>query len=126
MADLKSSEGKLTTLECMECGFREVFTERQFQTTDGYRCYVCDGLVKPSITRPNEPIRNRRMKEKGSKSLYRSDRVQLSNSKKLGEISVKVDMDVSDALKGLKAVQREVRKTIKLLKEVETLSKSRR
>lgn len=122
MADLKSSEGKLTTLECMECGFREVFTERQFQTTDGYRCYVCDGSVKPSITRPNEPIRNRCMKEKGLKSLYRSDRVQLSNSKKLGEISVKVDMDVSDALKGLKAVQREARKTIKLLKEVDSLT----
>lgn len=67
MADNKSCEGKVTTLECMECGFREVFTERQMQFNDGLNCYKCGGPVKPSITRPGEMPNNRRMKEKKRK-----------------------------------------------------------
>lgn len=37
-----------------------------------------------------------------------------------GELTVKIDVDVSNALKGLKAIQRETRETIKGLKELET------
>lgn len=39
---------------------------------------------------------------------------------RVGELTVKIDVDVSNALKGLKAIQREVRETIKVLKELET------
>lgn len=62
MADNESSEDKITTLECMVCGYREVFTKRQFKFTDGLSCYVCDSPVNSTMTRPGEKIRNRRMK----------------------------------------------------------------
>ena len=39
--------------------------------------------------------------------------------KDFSALTVKIDVDVSDALKGLKAVQREAKKTAKLLKEIE-------
>ncbi|MBU5342280.1 Sir2 family NAD-dependent protein deacetylase [Caldifermentibacillus hisashii] len=107
MADNKSCEGKVTTLECMECGFREVFTERQMQFNDGLNCYKCGGPVKPTITRPGEMPNNRRMKEKKS-------------GKSAGKLTI--DIDVTGVVKGLKAVQREAKKTIRLLKEVEKLS----
>lgn len=106
MADIKSCEGKLTTLECMECGHREVFTERQFKYTDGLSCEVCNGPVQPAITSPGEKINNRRVKKR-------------ENAKSIGTLTV--DIDVSETLKGLKAVQREAKLTIKLLKEVENL-----
>ena len=35
------------------------------------------------------------------------------------DLTVKVNIDVSDALKGLKAVQREAKKTAKVLREIE-------
>lgn len=105
----ESNEGKLTTLECMECGYREVFTERQFKYTDGLRCYICDGPVRPVITKPGEPIRNRRMKTKVKKRIT------------AGELTI--DVDVSDALKGLKAVQREAKKATAALKEFEKQKK---
>ncbi|NEU29935.1 hypothetical protein GN156_03980 [bacterium LRH843] len=35
------------------------------------------------------------------------------------DLTVKVNIDVSDALKGLKAVQREAKKTVRVLREVE-------
>lgn len=107
MADNKSCEGKVTTLECKECGFREVFTERQFETTDGLNCYICGGPTWPSTTRQGEKLNNRRMKVKKNGN----------SSRKLT-----IDMDVSQVIKGLKAVQREAKKTIRLLKEVEELS----
>ena len=106
MADMKSCEGKLTTLECMECGHREVFTERQFKFTDGLRCDVCGGLATPSITKPGEQVNNRRMEKK-------------RNVKSAGTLTV--DIDVSDALKGLKAVERQAKKTARALKEVGSL-----
>lgn len=68
MADNKSCEGKLTTLECMECGYREVFTERQFKCTDGLSCDVCNGPTQPVITRPGAKINNRRMKKENEKN----------------------------------------------------------
>lgn len=111
MADNKSCEGKLTTLECMECGYREVFTERQFKFVDGYSCDVCNGPVMPTITKPGEKIKNRKTKKHNINI----------NSKKhtAGYLTVKVDIDVSDALKGLKAVERQAKKTARALKEVE-------
>ena len=98
MADNKSCEGKLTTLECMECGYREVFTERQFKCTDGLTCDVCNGPVSPTLTRPGEKIRNRRMKKRNG--------------------SLSLDIDCSDAIKGLKSVQREAKKATAALKEL--------
>lgn len=57
---------EITTLECMECKYREVFTKRQFKYTDGLSCDMCKGPVFPTITKPGEEIRNRRIKnEKG-------------------------------------------------------------
>lgn len=45
-----------------------------------------------------------------------------SQAKSMGKLTAEVSIDVSDALKGLKAVQREARKTAKELKEVESLT----
>lgn len=106
MAGNQSCEGKFTTLECMECGYREVFTEGQFKFTDGLCCNVCEGPVKPSITRLGEKINNRRMKKQ-------------DNTRSVGTLIV--DIDCSEALKGLKAVQREAKRTVQALKEVEAL-----
>lgn len=108
MADNKSCEDKLTTLECMECGYREVFTERQFEFTDGLRCYVCEGLVRPSITRPGEKIRNRRMKENIGETTAEAGR-RISESL----------INISETIKGLKAIQREAKKATAALKELE-------
>lgn len=104
MADIKSSEGKLTTLECMECGYREVFTERQFKFTDGLSCYVCNGPTRPTFTRQGDKIRNRRM----DKELNR-----------IGDINSKNGIDVANTIKGLKAIQREAKKATASLKELE-------
>lgn len=141
MADNKSSEGKLTTLECMECGYREVFSERQFRFTDGLSCYVCNGPVQRVLTRPGEPIRNRRMKKSNELSKKAFQRLKqdmrygfitkddLKNligekgNKSYDARTITVGIDCSDALKGLKAVQREARKTAAALKEVEELQK---
>lgn len=43
------------------------------------------------------------------------------SQKKKNDLTVKVDIDVSDALKGLKAVQREAKKTVQALKEVDVI-----
>ncbi|QOY38790.1 hypothetical protein AWH56_005205 [Anaerobacillus isosaccharinicus] len=107
MADMKSCEGKITTLECMECGCRETFTERQFTFTDGLRCGICSGPVKPVATKPGEEVNNRRL-NKGPK-------------KKISVGTITVDIDVSNAIKGLKAVQREAKKATRALKEVEEM-----
>lgn len=114
MADEKSCEGKLTTLECMRCGHRETFSERQFKTTDGLSCEACKGPTIPSITKPGELVRNRRTNNQ------KSDKTTPSKG-----LTVKVDIDVSEALKGLKAVQRETKNTVRALKEVEELSDKR-
>ena len=47
------------------------------------------------------------------------------SQKKKNDLTVKVDIDVSDALKGLKAVQREAKNTARALREVEELSDKR-
>lgn len=107
MADMRSCEGKMTTLECMMCGYREVFTERQFKFTDGLRCNECDSPVQASITKPGEKINNRRMNKRG-------------NSKSVGTLTI--ELDCSDALKGLKAVQKEAKKAAAALREVEKLT----
>ena len=106
MAGNKSSEGKVTTLECIDCGYREVFTERQFKLVDGFQCDACDGPVLPAITKPGEEVRNRKTNNK---------------SKSVG--SFHVDIDCSDALKGLKAIQREAKKATQALKELEEQQK---
>ncbi|HEY4600116.1 MAG TPA: hypothetical protein VIG73_02295 [Cerasibacillus sp.] len=62
MADERSYEEKITTLECMVCGYREVFTKRQFKVADGLDCYVCHGPVLPTVTKLGEKLNNRRMK----------------------------------------------------------------
>ncbi|QGH35148.1 hypothetical protein GI584_14325 [Gracilibacillus salitolerans] len=106
MAVDKSCEGKVTTLECMECGYREVFTERQFKFTDGLGCNRCEGPVQPVITRSGEEVNNRRMKQK-----------------KISAGTLIITADVSDTIKGLKAVQREAKKTTASLKELEEQQK---
>ncbi|SFL39088.1 hypothetical protein SAMN04487943_101312 [Gracilibacillus orientalis] len=116
MADNKSCEGKLTTLECFSCGFREVFTERQFNFTDGLSCYLCNGPVSPSITKSGETVRNRRMKKVKD---YQG--VDWASGKDHTAINIRVDCE--DALKGLKAVQREAKKTTAVLKELEEQQK---
>lgn len=138
MADYKSSEGtrkpvegsnqrigdtpskKVTTLECMECGYREVFTEKQFNFTDGLSCYVCNGPVNRVLTRPGEKIRNRRMKE--FRKMIK-DNIDFASERDYTALGIQVNVDVSDALKGLKAVQKETRKTISFLKELEEYEK---
>ncbi|ADU30993.1 hypothetical protein [Evansella cellulosilytica] len=123
MADYtKSSEGKVTTLECFECGFREVFTERQIKTTDGMKCYVCNGIVTPTITRSGEKIRNRRMLKGARPHTALFDEMHQQNLKQsIGKLTV--DIDCSDALKGLKAIQREAKKATAALKELEEQQK---
>jgi D-serine deaminase-like pyridoxal phosphate-dependent protein len=44
---------------------------------------------------------------------------EMRESNKLGKLTVKVDVDVSDALKGLKALRREANKTLKVLEEID-------
>lgn len=116
MADNKSCEGKMTTLECMRCGHRETFTERQFKTTDGLSCEVCKGPIIPVITRKGEKVSNRRMRAKKIKQIgYETERT----GNAIGKAMTKIDIDVSDALKGLKAVQREAKKAARALKDAE-------
>jgi hypothetical protein len=43
---------------------------------------------------------------------------EMRESGKLSELTIKVDIDVSDALKGLKALRREANKTLKALEKV--------
>lgn len=45
--------------------------------------------------------------------------IEADERKKAGDIYVKVHVDVEDALKGLKAIQREARKAARALREVE-------
>lgn len=45
----------------------------------------------------------------------------LEENKTVGDISVRVDVDVSDALTGLKAVQREARNAAKAVRELESV-----
>ncbi|RDW17623.1 hypothetical protein CWR48_13995 [Oceanobacillus arenosus] len=107
MADNKSCEGKLTTLECMKCGYREVFTEQQFRFTDGLSCDVCNGPTQPALTRPEDKIRNRRMKSQSTKT------------------NLSMNMDFSESIKGLKAIQREAKKATAALKELEEQKKEK-
>lgn len=116
-----SNEWKLTTLECMECGYREVFTERQFKYTDGLRCYICDGPVRPVITKPGEPIDNRRMPPPAPPP--RTIKPPKGGTGESGRCGSRLEIDVSDALKGLKAVQREAKKATAALKELEEQKK---
>lgn len=92
MADKKSCEGKVTTLECIECGYREVFTERQFKFTDGFRCNICNGFVNDAVTKPGERINNRRTNKQNN--------------------------ELGETIKYLKAIQREARKATADLMEL--------
>lgn len=106
MAGIKSCEGKVTTLQCMVCNFREVFTERQFKFVDGYSCYVCNGPVMPQMTRAGEGVINR-------KTLSIKDNIDIATPGK--DISVYL----GDTIKVLKAIQREAKKATHALKELE-------
>lgn len=44
---------------------------------------------------------------------------EILKRKKAGELTVKIDVDVSEALVGLKAIQREARDAVKALRELE-------
>lgn len=48
--------------------------------------------------------------------------IPAEQARKLSELSVKVDVDVSEALTGLKALQREAKKATQCLREVERVS----
>lgn len=91
MADNKSREDFVNVIhQCLECGNHHVFENG----VDGNVCDYCDGQLKArGLT--NLPI----TKEKYD----------------IGAFAVTAD--VSDALKGLKAVQREARKATQALKE---------
>lgn len=45
-----------------------------------------------------------------------------NNSRGLGEVTIKLDIDVSEALTGLKALQREAKNATKALRDVENAS----
>lgn len=165
MADNMSSEGKVSTLECMQCGFREVFTEQQFKLVDGLSCCKCNGPVKHSFTKPNEELNNRRLKHRSGNEIvtyamyhclrckhkervrgkrkdyqevtvcpkcngafvdrWKLDKytggIDISNGPDLSVIGI----DFTDAIKGLKAVQREARKSVAALREVEEYKRDR-
>lgn len=62
--------------------------------------------------------------QRKSESKKRMDehRQSVESGQTMGELSIKVDIDVSEALKGLKAIQREAKKTARALREVEGMS----
>jgi hypothetical protein len=172
MVDNQSHESKRTTLECMVCGFREIFTERQFKSTDGFSCMECGGPVKHSITKPNEVPNNRRMKghvrisreasevrrrviernishcfnitpkqmetiidlydevknkEKDSIDFLSIDKPSMTKLMDTKEPTIKdirnvtVNVDLSNVIKELKAIQRESKKATSALKELERI-----
>lgn len=105
MADDKSCEGKVTTLQCMVCNFKEVFTERQFRNVDGLSCLVCNGPVMPVVTKSGEAIINRKTLSKKGKS------------------NLTMRMDFSGSIKQLKAIQREAKKATVALKRLDHVKK---
>ena len=56
---------------------------------------------------------------KNSESIEKVGENAKEAGKRIGNIMVGVDIDVSDALKGLKAVQREAKKTAQVLRAIE-------
>ena len=49
----------------------------------------------------------------------RESREEVSNSKNVGELTITVNADMSDAITGFKALQRELRETTKVAREAE-------
>lgn len=94
MADKKSSEDNVL-YQCIECQRHRVIRNGQ----DGNTCNYCDGYLK-AIGFTNLPTSN-----EGKKIIHHG--------------GITITADVSDALKGLKAVQREARKATQALKELE-------
>lgn len=113
MADKKSSVGKVTTLECMVCDYREVFSVQQFKFTDGLRCNRCDGSVQASVTKPGETLSNRRLKLNGHTGVDWASTESWSTG----------TIDCSLTLTGLKAIQREAKKATAAIKEFEEQQK---
>lgn len=95
MADNKKSSKENILYQCLECKRHRVIKNG----IDGSRCNYCDGHLIP-IGPTNLPSTR-----EGKKTIH------------YGELTVGVD--VSEAIKGLKAVQREAKKTTAALKELE-------
>lgn len=88
--------------ECLVCGHKEKIRGKRKDYSEVVVCPECNGAFIDTF---------KIMK-------YKNDN-KLPSQKKNNELSVKVDIDVLDALKGLKAVQREAKRTARILKELE-------
>lgn len=99
MADKQSREADNVLYKCIECDSHTVIKNG----VDSKRCFYCDGMLDPmSLT--NLDVTNH-------------------SKKTINYGMVTVDIDVSDALTGLKAVQREARKATRSLRELEEQQK---
>lgn len=95
MVDEKSRVVNNVLYKCIECASHTVIKNG----VDSKRCFYCEGMLEP-LGQTNLDVTNH-----GKKTIN------------YGMITV--DIDVSDALKGLKAVQREARQATKALRELE-------
>lgn len=95
----ESIKGKYVIWGCIECGHNH-YIHKDSYTLDALVCEECSGLVKMVGFTNQKP------------SLVK-------NAPNKKPLSVRVNVDVSDALKGLKAVQREAKKTARILRDVE-------
>jgi DNA-directed RNA polymerase subunit RPC12/RpoP len=85
--------------KCMRCGHVIHISRQKARFFDGATCEECGGPISP-INPPKTPVTEK--------------------SKPISELTVKVNIDCSDALKGLKAVQREIRKTVVSFKDLQS------
>lgn len=98
MADRISREDKYRTWKCIECGSRDTFHKDSYKQ-DGIQCQDCKGtMVIEKTCRFPPPPQPRKTGSAGT---------------------LTIDVDVSNALTGLKAVQREAKKATAALKEFE-------
>lgn len=86
--------------DCLSCGHNEIVRRARKHYSEIILCSKCNGLSVDMY--------------KNSKYVHLAKR-----DKPIG--SRKVEIDVSDAIKGLKAVERQAKKTTRALREVETL-----
>lgn len=134
MADNKKSCEETVIWECIECGFEHEYHKNDYRQ-DGLRCRCCNSIVikkphqdKHKVSKAAFFIRERVLERKINYCRTLTPKqvdavIQLykeyteHDSKSVGDL--KVDLDVSDALTGLKAVQREARKATAALREFE-------
>lgn len=104
MADKQSREGKNIVWKCLECGARHIFHKNDYGQ-DGLRCHNCNGIVDMDGFTDEPPT-----------TKYKRG---VDHAASGGDLTVRIDIDCSDALTGLKAIQREARKATQTLRELE-------